>query len=315
MPDASAIAILWYPDARWLIGAPLRCVVRAGVALCFSLAISLTVFNTASAQGADAEDWVDLFNGRDLSGWIPKIRGQRFGVNFANTFRVEDGLLKVSYQEYTDFAEQFGHIFYDRSFSHYRLRIEYRFVGDQGPNVPDWAIRNSGVMLHSQAPATMGIDQDFPISIEVQFLGGLSDGNERPTGNMCSPGTHIVYQGAFNDTHCINSTSPTFNGDQWVVSETLVLGDERIVHYINGEPVIEYGGTTTGGGVVSGHDPALKPEGRPLSEGYISLQSEGHPIHFRRVEILNLKGCMDANASNYKTYFVEDDPDSCRRVP
>jgi hypothetical protein len=311
MPEAGSTAVMRRPASRCLVGATLRCVAHAGIALCIGVAISLSVTESASGQSPDAEEWVDLFNGRDLSGWVPKIRGQRPGVNLANTFRVEDGLLKVSYQDYTDFAEQFGHIFYDESFSHYRLRIEYRFVGDQGPNAPDWAIRNSGVMVHSQAPATMGVDQDFPISIEVQFLGGLSDGNERPTGNMCSPGTHIVYQGEFNDTHCINSASPTFHGDQWVVSETLVLGDERFVHFINGEAVIEYSGTTTGGGVVSGHDPALKPEGRPLSEGYISLQSEGHPIHFRRVELLNLKGCMDPNASNYKTYFVENDPGSC----
>jgi hypothetical protein len=155
-------------------------------------------------------------------------------------------------------------------------------------------------------------DQDFPISIEVQFLGGLSDGNARPTGNMCSPGTHIVYRGEFTETHCINSSSPTFDGDQWVMSETLVLGSEHIVHSVNGQPVIEYGGITTGGGVVSGHDPAYKVEGRPLAAGYISLQSEGHPVQFRRVELLNLKGCMDPRAANFKRYFVQADNGSCR---
>jgi hypothetical protein len=261
---------------------------------------------------ADSEDWVALFNGRDLDGWIPKIRRHPAGENHANTFRVENGLLTVSYADYKAFDEQFGHLFYKDPFSHYRLRVEYRFIGEQAPGAPEWAIRNSGVMVHSQSPWTMPTDQDFPISIEVQFLGGLSDGNARPTGNMCSPGTHIVYKGEFTETHCINSSSPTFDGDQWVTSETLVLGGERLVHYVNGEPVIEYGGTVTGGGVVSGHDPLYKVEGRPLAAGYISLQSEGHPVQFRRVELLNLKGCMDPRASNFKSYYVETDAGSCR---
>jgi hypothetical protein len=272
-------------------------------------AVAGTAAPPVSAQ--DESDWIALFNGRNLDGWTPKIKGHPVGENYRDTFRVVDGLMTVSYDGYADFAEQFGHIFYKDPFSHHRLRVEYRFIGEQAPNAPEWAIRNSGAMVHSQAPETMPLDQDFPISIEVQFLGGLSDGNERPTGNMCSPGTHIVYRGEFNDTHCLNSSSPTFDGDQWVVSETLVLGDERVVHYVNGEPVIEYGGITTGGGVVSGHDPALKPEGAPRSEGYIALQSEGHPIQFRRVELLNLKGCMDPRATNYRSYLVASEPSSC----
>ncbi|HEY3516328.1 MAG TPA: DUF1080 domain-containing protein, partial [Gammaproteobacteria bacterium] len=175
--------------------------------------------------------------------------------------------------------------------SRYRLRIEYRFVGAQAPGAPSWAERNSGVMVHSQAPETMLRDQDFPISIEVQFLGGLSNGNARPTGNVCSPGTRIVYAGAPDPSHCIQSSAATIDGDAWVTSDVLVLGDERIVHYIDGLPVIEYGGITYGGGNVNGHDPKQKPDGTPLGRGYIALQSESHPIQFRRVEIKNLEGC------------------------
>ena len=196
------------------------------------------------SNNADEEEWLELFNGRDLDGWTPKIRYHAVGENFANTFRVEDGLFTVSYDGYDTFSEQFGHIFYKEPYSHYRLRVEYRFIGEPLADTPGWAYRNSGAMVHSQDPATMPPDQDFPISIEVQFLGGLSDGKSRPTGNMCSPGTHIEYEGAFNDTHCINSTSPTFDGDQWVLSETLVLGSEKFVHYINGQAVIEYANTT-----------------------------------------------------------------------
>ncbi len=280
-------------------------------ALVSLLVVGGMLLTGCQSNNADEEEWLELFNGRDLDGWIPKIRYHAVGENFANTFRVENGLFTVSYDGYDTFSEQFGHIFYKEPYSHYRLRVEYRFIGEPLADTPGWAYRNSGAMVHSQDPATMPPDQDFPISIEVQFLGGLSDGNSRPTGNMCSPGTHIEYEGAFNDTHCINSTSPTFDGDQWVLSETLVLGSEKFVHYINGQAVIEYANTTYGGGVVSGHRPEMKPDGEPLSEGYISLQSEGHALQFRRVELLNLKGCMDAEAKNYKSYFEADDPESC----
>jgi hypothetical protein len=238
--------------------------------------------------GLDAADWQPLFNGRDLSGWTPKIRGHELGDNYADTFRVTDGLLRVAYDGYDSFDERFGHLFYAQPFSHYRLRIEYRFVGAQAPSAPAWAARNSGVMVHAQPPETMLHDQDFPISIEVQFLGALSDGRPRPTGNLCSPGTRVVYEGQPDPSHCIQAAAPTIDGDRWVTAEVLVQGSERIVHYIDGLPVIDYGAITYGGGNVNGHDPAAKPDGAPLARGHIALQSESHPIEFRRVELLDL---------------------------
>ncbi len=238
--------------------------------------------------GATAQDWRTLFNGRDLDGWTPKIRGHELGDNYASTFRVTDGLLTVAYDGYTTFAESFGHLFFAEPFSRYRLRVEYRFVGAQAPDAPAWAARNSGVMVHSQPSATMLRDQDFPISIEVQFLGGLGDGKPRPTGNVCSPGTRVVYQDAPDTAHCIQAAAPTIDGDRWVTADVLVDGSERIVHYIDGTPVIEYGGLSYGGANVNGFSPDAKPDGRPLASGFIALQSESHPIQFRRVELLDL---------------------------
>lgn len=265
-----------------------------------------------AAQDADqAPEWLELFNGVNLDGWTPKIRYHAPGDNFGDTFRVEDGLLTVSYDQYESFDGRFGHLFYDQPFSHYRLRLEYRFIGEQAAGGPDWAIRNSGAMLHSQPPETMPDAQDFPISVEFQLLGGLGDGNARSTGNLCTPGTNIVYQGQFTTVHCINSRSPTLDGDQWVEAEVLVLGDKRFVHRINGVDVIEYENVTTGGGAVSGHRPEMQPEGVPLAEGYISLQSESHPVQFRRVELLNLKGCMDPQSPNFRSWFVEPYPAAC----
>jgi 3-keto-disaccharide hydrolase len=265
----------------------------------------------AFAQDPDGAEWIPLFNGVDLEGWTPKIRYYPPGENFGNTFRVEDGLLTVAYDQYESFDGRFGHLFYNQPFSHYRLRMEYRFIGEQAKGGPDWAIRNSGAMLHSQPPETMPDAQDFPISIEFQLLGGLSDGNARSTGNLCTPGTNVVYQGEFTTTHCIDSRSPTFDGDQWVTAEVLVLGARRFVHRINGEDVIEYENVTTGGGAVSGHRPEMEPEGAALAEGYISLQSESHPVQFRRVELLNLKGCMNPDSPNFRRWYVEPDPAGC----
>lgn len=282
-----------------------------------SMAVRLIVMTAslasagAHAQTADHEDWITLFNGRDLTGWTPKITKHPLGENFANTFRVADGVLQVSYADYQRFDGQFGHLFYDKPFSYYRLRVEYRFVGAQAPGGPGpWALRNSGVMLHSQAPATMSLDQPFPVSIEAQFLGGLSDGKARHTLNVCTPGTEIVYEYSIYPRHCLDSKSPTFDGDQWVRAEVVVLGAGSIAHFVNGEKVLEYSLPQLGGGEAPGSQ--LKLNGQLLENGYIALQAESHPVEFRNVELLNLAGCMDRKAANYKEYYVKSQPDACR---
>ena len=265
----------------------------------------------AQAPAADRKEWIQLFNRSDLQGWDVKITGRELNDNFANTFRVEDGLLKVRYDGYQAFDNRFGHIFYREPFSYYIVAVEYRFVGDQAPGGPTWALRNSGVMVHSQPAQSIGKDQDFPISIEVQLLGGAGSG-ERTTANLCTPGTHVVMDGKLFTPHCVNSRSRTYHGDQWVRVEVLVLGDSLIRHMVNGETVLEYSKPQIGGGTVNQFDPAEKKDGTLLTEGYIALQSESHPIDFRKVEVLNLAGCMDPKASNYKSYYVRSDRSQCR---
>ena len=165
-------------------------------------------------------------------------------------------------------------------------------------------------MIHCQAPETMGKDQDFPISVEVQLLGGGPTG-ERSTANMCSPGTEVFHDGAMVKGHCLNSTSQTYRGDQWVRVEAEVLGSERVRNMVDGKVVLEFTNLQIGGGNVIHFDPAVKKDGTPLGEGYIALQGESHPTEFRKVEILNLSGCMDPKASNYKTYYVHRDDSTC----
>lgn len=233
-------------------------------------------------------DWIALFNGQDLNDWNIKFRGHPLNDNYLNTFKVEEGVLKVSYDEYEDFGDVFGHIFYKEPFSSYILKAEYRFVGEQCPGGAEWAYRNNGLMLHCQSPQSMGLEQDFPISIEVQLLGG--DGtDERPTANLCTPGTEVFMADTLFTQHCIYSDSKTYHGDQWVEVTVEVYADSLIRHIVAGDTVLSYTNPQIGGGLVSGYEPSAKVDGMPLKSGYIALQAESHPTEFRKVEIRKLQ--------------------------
>jgi hypothetical protein len=244
----------------------------------------------AQAAGDEPKDgWVQLFNGRDLSDWVVKINHCPLGDNYGNTFRVEDGLIKVRYDQYGDFGERFGHLYFKRPFSHYHLAVEYRFVGSLHKGAPKYADLNSGVMFHAQDPRTMLLDQNWPIALELQFLAGQPDGKPRPTGCVCTPGTHVVHNGKLTEAHIIQSTAGTYPPGEWVRAEVVVHGSGRIVHIVNGKTVLEYEQPQIGGGVVAGYDPKVFQVGKLLSEGFIGLQSEGQPVDFRKVEIRELE--------------------------
>jgi Domain of Unknown Function (DUF1080) len=248
------------------------------------LALQLSFSTAVSAE----EQWIQLFNGHDLADWTPKITGYKLGDNYADTFRVVNGVLEVRYDKYVgNFKGRFGHLFYKRPFSHYLLRAEYRFVGDQMPGGPDWAYRNSGIMIFGQSPESMRLDQQFPVSIEFQLLGG--DGKQiRPTGNVCSPGTNIVLDGKLYTTHCHNSTSKTYHGDQWVSAEVEVHGGRLIRHKIEGEVVVEYSQPQLDEKDADGKRLLDAGAEKMLDAGTISLQSESHPCEFRKVELMEL---------------------------
>jgi len=260
--------------------------IRIGATCLFFL---LTLAGCGVKKSSEQEDWISLFNGRDLANWTVKIHHHEVGVNAGNTFRVEDGMIKVRYDQYGDFNDQFGHLYYDEPFSRFHLVVEYRFAGTLQPGAPEYTLLNSGVMFHSQDPRSMPREQNWPISVEMQFLAGLGDGQPRPTGNMCSPGTEIVFNGELYANHCLNSTSKTYEANEWVRAELIVLGDSLITHLINGDTVLRYSKPTMGGGVVNGYDSALWQPGKPLTSGFIALQSEGQPIDFRKVALRVLK--------------------------
>ncbi len=278
---------------------------------CLSLTFIIFFASALFAQPATTKDWVSLFNGKDIKDWIPKINHHETGDNYGNTFRVEKGVIQIRYDQYDTFNERFGHLYYKQPYSYYHLVFEYRIVGEWRKDAPEYTIKNSGVMFHSQDPKTMPKEQNWPISIEYQLLAGLGDGKPRPTGNMCSPGTDVIFNGKIDDRHCISSTSKTYEGDQWVTGEIIVLGDSLITHIVNGDTVLQYSKPQIGGGVVDGYDPAIKIDGKLLKDGFIALQSEGQPVDFRNIKLLNLEGCMDPTSKNYRSYFVKNSTEGC----
>lgn len=237
--------------------------------------------------GAEARaegDWIPLFDGESLDGWTPKFSGSELGENVLDTFRVADGLLQVRYDGYEDFGGRFGHLFFDGTFESYDIRAVYRFVGEQCPGGPGWARRNNGLMLHGQAPETMGRDQDFPVSVEAQMLGVAEEGQSRATGGVCTPGTNVEIGGELKRDHCIGSSGPTIAGDAWVEMIVEVRPD-RVRHLVDGEVVHEYGPVHLD--ERDGDAKRLMGDSGEtlLTSGTISIQAESHPIDFKAIEL------------------------------
>lgn len=232
--------------------------------------------------------WVPLFDGATLEGWTPKIVGLPAGEDPRRVFVVRDGAIEVDYAGWERFDGAFGHLFHAMPTGDYRLRFECRFTGDQVPGAPGWAWRNSGVMIHAQDPGTMRVDQPFPVSVEVQLLGG--DGtNDRPTANVCTPGTLVAIGGALDPRHCIDSDSETFAGDGWVRYEIEVRGDRLVRHLVNGTEVLAYGGLVLDAGDRDATAEIARRGGIELDSGWIALQAESHPCAFRCIEMLPLR--------------------------
>ncbi|MDN5200115.1 DUF1080 domain-containing protein [Fulvivirgaceae bacterium BMA10] len=289
------------------------------------LLLVLCACNQSSDQtDVNQGEWISLFNGKDLDGWNIKIAGFDLDENYNQTFLVQDSMIRISYDAYEEFNDAYGHMYYEQPFSHYRLRFEYRFVGEQLKGGASWNIRNSGIMLHSQSAASNEKGQHFPVSVELQLLGGLGEGN-RTTANVCTPGTAVEMNGEVNYQHCISSNSKTYHGDQWVQAEAIVMGDESMVFLIEGDTVLSFEKPQIGGGFITRNNTEedwksfgihdykswIEKAGITLKEGYIALQAESHPIDFRNIELLNLCGCMDIKAKNYRSYYVKDDKASC----
>lgn len=243
---------------------------------------------TSNSTKKEKSEWKYLFNGKNLDGWVAKICNYDVGDNFANTFRVHNEIIEVNYDGYDGkLNDRFGHLFYNKSYSSFHLKFEYKFTDEWLEDGPIHTYRNSGVMFHSQDPKTILKNQNWPISIEYQMLAD-EDKGERPTGNMCSPATEVYYKGEVSPVHCIKSSSKTYPYTQWVKGEIIVYKDSIIKHLVDGEVVLEYSKPHIGGKVVKNYNPAIKIDGKALTEGYIGLQSEGQGVLFKEIKIKEL---------------------------
>ncbi|MDZ4760616.1 MAG: DUF1080 domain-containing protein [Alphaproteobacteria bacterium] len=260
-------------------------------ALAALLGLSACVSAAMTEPTGGTGGWRPLFDGKTLDGWTPKIRGQALAENYRQTFSVKDGAIRVSYENYDQFGERFGHLFYKLPFSAYRLRLQYRFIGETPADTPGWARANSGVMIFAQDPATMALDASFPVSVEAQLLGPAGT-TPRTNGNVCSPGTHIVMDGVLTTQHCINSQTPAPPNGDWAVFEIEVTGSGEVIQKIDGAVTISYSDVQLDpdGGMADSKPLVQAARGRlALDGGYISLQSEGAPIEFRNIEVLELE--------------------------
>lgn len=286
-----------------------------------TLSILLLSISFTFAQ-APKKDWIKLFNEKNLDGWDIKIAGQDVNDNYKNTFRVENKMIRVVYDDYKTFDNKYGHLYYHTPYSHFILDYDYRFTGNQTPGGASWNVRNSGVMFHSQSAQSLSYNQGFPVSLEMQLLGGLGKG-VRHTGNLCTPGTYVFMNDKQRMEHCIDSDSKTYDGDQWIKARLIVYGDSMVHQIIEGDTVLSYQNTKIGeiGKSFDFKSVGFTEEdvkywmgrtGEALKEGYISLQAESHPIDFKNIKLLNLKGCMDPKAKNYKDYYVAPNNQTCK---
>jgi hypothetical protein len=284
--------------------------------------VFLTLFlNTYDSFGQISqvkEEWISLFNGKNLEGWDVKITGNDLNVDTENIFLFEEGILKV-YDNKQDNNVKIGHLFYKKPYAYYKLRFEYRFTGRQFPN-PTWETQYGGIEYHAQSLHSMGVKQGYPVCLEFQLLGGLNTGN-RSTGNVCTIGTLVEMEGEIQLAHCIDSKSKTYDGNQWVKAELVVLGDSLVMHIVNGDTVLQYEKPQIGGGFVNedfdwakgqvkNFEEWIQKEGVLLNKGFIGIQAHD-PMEFKKVELLNLFGCTNVECKNYKPYHIKKDECSC----
>lgn len=266
------------------------------IVLFMALCIGILCTGCGPSKTTTKSKWVSIFNGKNMDGWSIKISGYPINENHKNMVTVEDGIMKIGYDQYQQWNNEFAHIFYKDKFSHYRLRMEYKFVGEQLPGGQTWALLNSGVMLHSQSPESMELSQNFPVSIEMQFLCEVDTLN-RSTGNLASPGTHVKFADSLYTNHMLYSNGPVYPLNQWVSVEVVVLGDSIVHHIVEGDTVLTYRQPEIGGwelasetGWVEDKTWVTQAKGTKLSDGYIALQGESHPVHFRNIELMDLSG-------------------------
>ncbi len=198
---------------------------------------------------------VELFNGKDLSGWHVDVPEMDTNATAINPFIIRNNLL-------VSLGTPQGHLITDKEFSNYRLRVEYRFAGKPG---------NCGVLVNASTPRALY--KMFPKSIECQMQHG-------DAGDFWC----IV-----EDIKVDDMESRRGPKDEWGITE----GKERRIKNLTDSSekplgewntmIIECVGSSikvweNGDLVNSGYDCTA-------NHGKIALQAEGSEVEFRKVEL------------------------------
>jgi hypothetical protein len=228
---------------------------------------------------------VKIFNGQDLTGWVPLIKKSAFNVNYQNTFRADPAnqIIRVTYEDYpdTDFDGRYGMLYYDKYLTDYRVRLTYRFREPQAQNPSQWGKNNTGLMLFGIDPRDVMGDPDFPPAIEIQLLGTPSTGGTN-NANLCQPGgmwvSKLFGENNGSGNGCKASKSgPAPTAGEWVTieAEVLVSGETKIYqHPETITPVLSISGPMY--------------NNQPVLGGYMAIQSESQPVEFKDIELKEL---------------------------
>ncbi len=259
------------------------------------------------AQTAADSGWRPLFNGANFNGLYVYAVGTGV-VNIANDsavvrigsqttsnamFRVDSGYIRVN-------GSPNGYIGSIRQYSHYRLRVQYRWPAGTS------ATANAGMLVHIdsaqvRAPGFSN-SNNRPRSIEVNMKRDLNDpmslwaaSNLGPTiatnvqdSSIAIPlyvptgGIRWIANPSNKRTIRSSLTNPELALGQWNQGEYLLRGADSGVFTLNGQ-VRTRGYDFRASAVSTGADTAKK-----YGRGNVVLQSEGAQIWYRNFEIQEL---------------------------
>ncbi|MDX2023802.1 MAG: DUF1080 domain-containing protein [Deltaproteobacteria bacterium] len=200
---------------------------------------------------------IELFNGKDLSGWIVDVPAKDAGGDVQDSFIVRDGMLVSR-------GEPRGHLLTERRFKDYQLTVEYRFVGAGG---------NGGVLVHASTPRVLY--KMFPRSIEVQLQSG-------DAGDFWCIGEDIAVDN-------METRRPRTKGNSWGGKEgdarrilNLTDGSERPLGQWNVMVVQAHADTIS---VWVNGELVNRGFGATAREGQIAIQAEGTEMEFRKLQL------------------------------
>lgn len=235
---------------------------------------NLTLLPATSTDG-----WVNLFNGKDLTGWVPLIHKSKVGENYMDTFRADsvNKVIRIAYDKYPNqsFDGRIGNLYYNKRLTNYRVRVTYRFIEPQAKNPVSWGRNNSALMIFAVDPYTITGDPQLPPMIELQLLGSPSAGGTT-SPNYCDLGGMSMQQ---HSARCGNNGSGKAPNpaNQWTTVEAEV-------HVTGVTKVFQLPDTTNPAQTMSGP----RYMNQAVTGGFVALQSESQPIEFKDILLKEL---------------------------